>query len=187
MSAEALKMFRDVFSLGYRMDKVEKKLEEVEKKVLAQNKDLEHFTQKEIDLNRRQIKIAREVQHKLIRGVYDNVMLKINKLDDNQTDFKKYGHTFQTQAITEYYNIMERTHYEEGTHPKLISLIISSMKPAILYIIEKYGDDYERLFTQIQNGTRKLALKNATDLYCRELCLKFDEELYKDLEIAETF
>lgn len=181
-----LTLVRNVANALDRIDKIEKRLDKVEEKQAAILKDHEHFTQKEILLNRKQIKFAREIQHKLIKEVYDNVMIKINKLDDSETDFS-IGHRFQTQAIDHYYNIMERTHLEEGTHPKLIELIKVAMKPAILYIIDKYAPDYERLFTTIQNGTRRLALKNATDLYCKELCLRFDEELYKDIEIAEEF
>lgn len=183
---DALKLVRNVENAIYRIEQVEKRLDKVEDKQAGILKDHEHFTQKEIILNRKQIKEAREIQHKLIKDVYDNVMVKVNKLDDQETNFD-IGHRIQTQAIEHYYNVMERTHLEEGTHPKLVGLIQVAMKPAILYIIDKYAEDYKRLFTTIKNGTRRLALKNATDLYCRELCLRFDEELYKDIEIAEEF
>lgn len=176
--SEALQLIRNVENAVYRIDKLEKEQSKLKDKVALLEKDNEHFTQKEIALNRKQIKNARLIQHQLIRDVYDMMMLKINKEHDNQKDFS-VALRIQAKAIEHYYAIMERTHLEEGTHPRIISMIMKAMGPSIKYIIDQYGADYEKLFTQISNGTRRLALKNATDLYCKELCLVFDENLYK--------
>jgi hypothetical protein len=173
-------------AVDFRLKRFDERIEKIEECLIRLSKDSDMFSQKDRDLNSLHIKKAREVQHRLIREVYDFMDGKMEELDDDEVR-ESFAKQIRTQAIERYWHKMERTHLENDTDPKMIELIMDAMKPAIMYIVDKYDEEFLKMFTSIRNGTRRVALKRANDLYCKELCIRFDDELYKYIEIAKKY
>ena len=183
--ADVFKFVKEVSTFAYRQDEQAVKIINLKKKVAEHDEILKHFTQKEEMLSALNIKNGKDVQHGLFRTLYDDMMYNFNRLDDNEFRIS-VAHDIRNKAVEKYRHTMERTHLEAGTSEKLILLFSEPVNASVMHILRKYTEEFETIFTTTKQG-RKEALKKATDLYYRELCLVYDEKLGPFLRVAQNY
>lgn len=183
---DVLKNFRAAANVDLRLKLLEKNYEELKKVVEKLCKDNDLFKIKKEAIDDLHLTAGKEVQHGLVKEVYDFMYDKLALLHDNESDVD-IALQIQTQAIAHYWKKWERTHLAKETDPGLIKLIMLAMKPAILFIVEEYEPTYKRIFIENRNGKRRERMKEALDMMNRELCHRFDEELDKLIDLVRVF